>query len=101
MTIDLLRWKIVGHQTLTVSSTAVGFTVAGTNVERARCAVKTANIRWRADDTDPTASIGEPAGPGELVRAFIIDGSDIPDFKAIRQSSDDAELNIIYEARLP
>ena len=98
---SLLGWKIVGHQTITVSNTAVGFTVVGLNVQRASCSVASNGIRWRADGTDPTSSVGEPAGPDDYTKSFYIDGSDINDFKAIRSSGSDAELNVIYEARNP
>ena len=98
---SLLLWKIVGHQTITVSNTAVGFTLSGANIERASCSVASNGIRWRADGTDPTSSVGEPAGPDDYTKSFYIDGSDINDFKAIRSSGSDAELNVIYEARNP
>ena len=98
---ELLGWKIVGHQTITVSDAAVGFTITGENVQRASCSVASNGIRWRADGTDPTASIGEPAGPSDYTKIFYVDGEDVADFKAIRSSGSDAELNVIYESRHP
>tara|TARA_R110002012_G_scaffold68007_5_gene176865 strand:- start:983 stop:1291 length:309 start_codon:yes stop_codon:yes gene_type:complete len=96
---ELLGWRIVGHQTITVSNVAVGFTITGENVQRASCSVASNGIRWRADGTDPTSSVGEPAGPSDYTKVFYVDGEDVADFKAIRSSGSDAELNIIYEAR--
>lgn len=98
---ELLGWKIVGHETITVSNTAVGFTIVGRNVQRATCSIASNGIRWRADGTNPTASTGEPAGPSDYTSYFYVDGDDVADFKAIRSSSGDAELNVIYEARNP
>ena len=98
---ELLGWKIVGHQTITVSNTAVGFTILGSNVQRASCSVASNGVRWRADGIDPTSSVGEPAGPSDYTSVFYVDGEDVDNFKVIRSSVGDAELNVIYEARNP
>ena len=46
-----------GYETVTVSSTAVGFTVpAGASMAVFR--VETANVRMRDDGTDPTSTVG-------------------------------------------
>lgn len=51
----------IGHQQLTVSSTAVGLTVpSGTHPKHALISVQTAAVRWRADGTNPTTSVGNP-----------------------------------------
>ena len=84
-----------------MSDAAVGFTITGENVQRASCSVASNGIRWRADGTDPTSSVGEPAGPSDYTKSFYVDGEDVVDFKAIRSSGSDAELNVIYESRHP
>lgn len=49
----------IGHQQLTVSSTAVGLTVpTGTKPTHALITVQTDSVRWRADGTAPTAAVG-------------------------------------------
>lgn len=91
--------RIVGHQTLAVSTSAVSLTKAGTNVERAEIHVDDAAIRWRADGTAPTASVGHPQSIDELFALDTI--TDIDEFQAIRSGGSDSELNIIYFARNP
>lgn len=51
----------IGHQQLTVSSTAVGLTQpTGLRARRALITVQTDAVRWRADGVNPTASVGNP-----------------------------------------
>lgn len=51
----------IGHQQLTVSSTAVSLTVpTGTRPTHALITVQVDSVRWRADGTAPTAAIGNP-----------------------------------------
>jgi hypothetical protein len=82
-----------------VSSAAVGLTIptetaasGATRNKRVnnvliRCA--TANVRWRDDGTDPTASVGVPLNAGEVLS---YDGNPQA-IKFIRQSAD-ATLDI-------
>ena len=95
--------SIVGYQKLTVSSTAVGFTLPSVReVTKALCKVEDASIRWRADGTDPTSSSGYPVDPGAA--PFIIGGqnedySEIVNFRAIRVYSQDAAISIVFYGR--
>jgi len=51
----------IGHQQLTVSSSAVGLTVpTGTHPKHALITIQTNGVRWRADGTNPTSSVGNP-----------------------------------------
>lgn len=91
--------RLLGHQFLTVAATAVGFTLA-TNTEVAVVRVGTEGaIRWRADGTDPTASVGVPAYPLE---EFSIDEmTELKAFRAIRESSTSVTLHISYYRKEP
>jgi hypothetical protein len=96
---DEENFEVVGHQTLAVAASAVGLTLVGANVHKAEIKIRDAEIRWRADGTDPTASVGRPEATGSV---FEITGSqDLADFKAIRVTSTSAEINIIYLAKVP
>lgn len=57
-----------------------------------RCA--TANVRWRDDGTDPTATVGVPLNAGEILE---YDGNPAA-IKFIRTASTDAALDISYYA---
>jgi len=91
----------IGHQQLTVSSSAVGLTKpTGLRPRRALINVQTNAIRWRADGTDPSATVGNPLAAGER-----LDWTDpmgdyshlIDNIKFIRQSAD-ATLDVEYFA---
>ena len=88
---------VIGHQTLAVSSSAVGLTVpapAARSVTYAVIQVTGADIRWRADGTTPTGASGFMA---YNKKEFILSGVvNLGQFKAIRAAGIDAELNIIY-----
>lgn len=88
----------VGYQQLTVSSAAVGLTLpaASNNVTGPRYAVircATANVRWRDDGTNPSATVGVPLNVGEILE---YDGN-LSAIKFIRVSAD-ATLDISYYA---
>lgn len=83
----------LGYQQLTVSATAVGFTLpAGVTVLMAVAMVETNTIRYRDDGVNPTASVGT------LVQAnvpVVVCGAAISSFRAIRTGSD-AALSINF-----
>ena len=85
----------VGYQQLTVN-TAVGLTVpSGAN--KAIIISDVANMRWRDDGTDPTASVGM-----NLLRfnVLVIESQAMLDtIKFIKQDSTNGVLNISYYAR--
>ena len=89
---------------VTVSSVAIGFTAAkilptsGDFINRpcraVFCRAMDADMRYRVDGTDPTATVGMPLKDGETLT--LRDVSEIKDFKAIRKDSTDVELNVFY-----
>lgn len=90
----------IGHEQLTVSTTAVGLTPpTGLRPRHALISIQTNAIRWRADGTDPTASIGIPKAA-----ATEIDLTDpmgdyagfLSKAKFIRSGGADATLDIQY-----
>lgn len=88
------REVVVGHQTLTVSNSAVGLTIPSANVDRAIFVVRDAELRWRVDGTDPTSSVGHPQ---DAYTEFALDTiGELEAFKAIRTTSTTSELNILY-----
>ena len=91
----------LARESITVSTTAIGFTT--TNIpptsdkcQYARVQVTAAQIRVRLDGTDPVAA----TSPGELWNIGDIKevwgGNDMREFKAIREGSTDAVLNVSY-----
>lgn len=85
----------IGHESLTVSTTALGFTAA-TVTPRARCALiinastTDASVRWRADGTAPTSTSGSLLHPGMF---FILRGEgNIRNIQFIRTGSNDATV---------
>ncbi len=100
------EWGSLNHtayQQLTVSTVAVGLTLptgaATQTPRRMLIVVETNGVRWRADGTNPTASVGMP-----LFTNGILDLTDkstdfwgiIQQIKFIRSGAADATLNIAY-----
>lgn len=94
----------VAYEQITVAATAIGFSVAnvrgyGSNrfaAEKVIVVVETAQIRWRADGTDPTSSVGHLANVGTVL---TFDNRDrIEKFRAIRTGSVSATLSVEYLA---
>ena len=81
----------VGYQKLSVSSTATGLTVPSSGASAASVAIKTADVRWLCDGTDPTASNGMPLAKD---RDMWFTG-DLDRVKFIAQSGT-AEVNVAY-----
>src|SRR5581483_4450961 len=69
-----------GYAQINVSSSAVG--LSGVQGVMAIVVVEAADIRYRTDGTNPTASVGTPLAAGGGV---VICGADMNTFKAIRQ----------------
>ena len=100
--------NIIDSATLTVSNTAIGLDsaspaldsngrVSNRTVYRAVISVKDADIRWRADGTAPTATVGHPIDDGGT---FTLTGANyqhlLKKIQFIRQSTTDAVLFITY-----
>jgi hypothetical protein len=86
--------KAYDAESITVSSTAVGFTDAkvkhadngSIHPREATFRVETDSIRFRLDGTDPDATTGHLVAAGTTIR--VIGEADILAFKAIRTSTD-------------
>lgn len=92
--------NFVGHQTLTVSTTVVTLTMpTGLLPTKALIYVGGADIRFRADGTDPTATSGMHVGADDYIdltegnNAGILRGIEL-----IREDASDATLAISYFA---
>lgn len=85
----------VGHETLVISSVALGLTPAkyANGVLSAYITVETAPIRFWLDGSNPTNSQGIILTAGEAVELDSIE--EITKFRAIAVSTD-STLNIIY-----
>jgi len=99
----LSEYDIRDFETITVSSTAIGFTATkikpttgdfkGMTAVEAFFTVETAQIRFRCDGTDPTSSVGHLLSSGDSVT--IRGKNNVNNFKAIRVSSD-ATIQVSY-----
>ena len=90
----------LGYQQITSLSAATGLTVPSKDVQGLACkpsiamiTPETQGVRWRDDDTDPTASVGMPLAVGTTL---TYDG-DLTKIKFIEQVAG-AKLNISYYA---
>lgn len=98
-------YKVVGRETLTVSSTAIGFTVAkitkadngGKVIKKVEISVEDADIRMTRDGTPP---VGGGTDTGILITSGtifeILGQADIINTLFIRNASTDAKLQIDY-----
>ena len=64
----------LGYSALTVSNTAVGFTYPQ-GAHGLMATVESANVRWRADGTDPTSTTGHLLSVGDI---FTLDSWTAP-----------------------
>lgn len=88
-------------ETITVSTTAVGFTAATINpatavpaAKSAFCSVETNALRYREDGTNPTSSVGHPKA---AATEFAVTGiNNLIHFRAIRSGGADATLSCTY-----
>ena len=90
----------LGYQQITSLSSATGLTVPSKDLNGLACkpsiamiTPETQGVRWRDDDTDPTASVGMPLAAGTTLQ---YDG-DLTKIKFIEQLAG-AKLNISYYA---
>ncbi len=82
------------HESITVSSTAIGFTAAklalaislyGRDVQKVLVTVESYPVRFTVDGTTPTSSVGHLLNVGDI---YTCDGEDVFKFRAIRTTSD-------------
>lgn len=90
----------LGYQQITSLSTATGLTVPQKDLNGLACkpsiaiiTAETQAVRWRDDDTAPTASVGMPLAAGATLQ---YDG-DLAKIKFIEQSAS-AKINVTYYA---
>ena len=90
----------MGYQQITSLSAATALTVPAANRNGLKqqptlafITAETQGVRWRDDDTDPTASVGMPLAAGETL---VYDG-DLTKIKFIEQTAS-AKLNVSYYA---
>jgi len=90
----------LGYQQITSLSSATGLTVPTVDKNGLACkpsmaliTPETQSVRWRDDDTNPTASVGMPLAAGVTLQ---YDG-DLTKIKFIEQTGG-AKLNISYYA---
>ena len=83
------------YESVTVANSAIGLTAGtyGANVY-ALITCETAQIRFRIDGTNPTASEGHVLNPGDILR--LNSNADIAAFKAIRTGSVSGVIKVTY-----
>lgn len=88
-------------EAITVSTSAIGISSLPTTVPVVLVTVDVegSNIRYRADGSDPTASIGTPAYNGE--RLVFDELVEINNLKLIRKGSTDATCTVTYWTQSP
>ena len=89
---DYYPLRTFAFEALAVAGTSIGFTAATLIGARlATAAVESAQIRYRTDGTDPTATVGVLANPGDVIT--IYGNVDISAFRAIRTGGASATLS--------
>lgn len=90
----------LGYQQITSLSSATGLTVPQVDLNGLACkpsiaiiTAETQAVRWRDDDTAPTASVGMPLASGATLQ---YDG-DLTKIKFIEQTAS-AKINVTYYA---
>jgi hypothetical protein len=83
-----------GYEQITAvdNATARGITAGGVGT-RALIEVQDADVRWRDDGTNPSATVGMRLAAGDSI---WYNGADLTAIKFISQSATDAILNVSY-----
>ncbi len=94
---------VAGFESITVAGTAIGFTAAQLKpaasatpsdpIIGVTCTLETAQVRWRADGTDPTSSVGHLL---EVGQSLEIDGDELGKTKFIRTGGTSGVLRVSY-----
>lgn len=93
-------FDLFAFETITVAGTAVGFTAAtlspgaGEGAETALLTLESGQIRWRADGTAPTATVGHVMDPGDVLT--LSGGQTLQLFRAIRTGGVSGSLSVSY-----
>ena len=85
----------LGYQQMTGISTAAAANLPSipSNAASALIAVEVSGIRWRDDNTDPTATVGVPVAAGQT----LCYGNEVGRFRVIGQTAG-ANVNVTYYA---
>lgn len=86
---------VIRYESVIVSSAAIGMTTTVADGQLPHAAVITvedATLRYREDGTDPTASEGHQAGPGDVIT--LTQRDQVVNFRAIRKDGVDATIRI-------
>lgn len=92
--------NIFAFETITVAGTAVELTEStytdsnGKVAKKALITVESAQLRWRADGTAPTSSVGHALNPYDSL--ILIGSENIRNFKSIRVGSTSAKISVSY-----
>ena len=91
-----LTYAAYRYESITIADTAIGLTAANIKVNTVRvyCTLETAQIRFRTDGTNPTASTGHLLETGAALELYSYD--DISKFKAIRTGATSGALQCSY-----
>lgn len=82
-------------ETIEIGSSAVGLNAgAKLGCKKVFMTLETAQIRFRYDGVNPTATIGHILNPNDVLR---LEGIQIQNFKAIRTGSTSGLLSVTYE----
>ena len=105
--VQITHLDAYSHESITVSTTALGFTttetrkaIAGTtqtvSAVEALITVETNPVRYTMDGTTPTANVGHLLGDGDVIT--ISGMGNIKRFQMIRQGAADATVMVTYFA---
>lgn len=83
--------------TLTVSNTAVGFSSPPSGASLAWVQIIDQPLRWTADGTTPTTTVGRQADDLDELYLFRLgEHNEITSFKAIREGGTDSTVLVMY-----
>lgn len=90
----------VGYEQLTVSTTAVGLATVPTTARHALIYIVAQALRWRADGTAPTATVGMPEAANTQIEQFMRSDGDfqalLANIKFIRSGGTDSVVEVHY-----
>ena len=88
----------LGHEAITVSTSAIPFTTLPALANAALVRTETNNLRISLDSTAPTSSIGIQLFATDTAPFWIMGRACLVNFKAIRSGAADATLQVSYFA---
>lgn len=97
-----LRWRTVDTETITIDNTSGGVRLSLSKrrarplADRVVIYVRTAAIMWLSNGTSPTTTVGNFHIP-TMSPIVLEHRNDIEEFRAIRQASANASINVNYQ----